>query len=176
MESWETGRDLQAVLGLSNRDDARTEEAMTPAQLAIRVPGADDPVLLGRMRALDIIADTDDGRLLVNGGFLRAAAMLAPLGLTLRAMLDEFAPVEKFATRRLRFSAVTLETPSPNKPLTWSSLPHSGGGEAPGGGGGAYGFIVANIRPMKPSGVQLSSAIVPPGRVMRRSSFAAAWW
>lgn len=43
-----------------------------------------------------------------------------------------------------------------------------------GGGGGAYGFIVANIWPMKPSGVQLSRPIVPPGRQTRTSSSALA--
>ena len=59
---------------------------------------------------------------------------------------------------------------------TWSSLPHIGGGWAPGGGGGAKGFMAANIRPMNPSGVQLSSPMVPPGRVTRSSSSAARWW
>src|SRR3712207_8342121 len=33
----------------------------------------------------------------------------------------------------------TSVTRSPNSPRTWSSLPHNGGGWAPGGGGGAYG-------------------------------------
>ena len=68
--------------------------------------------------------------------------------------------------------ASTSVTRSPNSSRTWSSLPHSGGGCAPGGGGGAYGFIVANIWPMKPSGVQLSRPMVPPGRVTRTSSSA----
>ena len=39
-----------------------------------------------------------------------------------------------------------------------------------------YGFMVANICPMKPSGVQLSRPIVPPGRQTRTSSSAAGWW
>jgi len=34
-----------------------------------------------------------------------------------------------------------------------SSSPHGGGGWAPGGGGTAYGFMAANIWPMKHSGV-----------------------
>ena len=67
-------------------------------------------------------------------------------------------------------------TRSPSRARTWSSLPHSGGGCAPGGGGGAYGFMVANICPMKPSGVQLSRPMVPPGRQTRTSSSAPAWW
>ena len=36
--------------------------------------------------------------------------------------------------------------------------------------------MVANICPMKPSGVQLSTPIVPPGRQTRTSSSAACWW
>ena len=46
---------------------------------------------------------------------------------------------------------VSSVTRSPNSSRTWSSSPHSGAGLAPGGGGGAYGFIVANSLPMKPS-------------------------
>jgi len=38
---------------------------------------------------------------------------------------------------------------------------------------GDVGFIVANICPMKPSGVQLISPIVPPGRQTRTNSSAA---
>ena len=45
-----------------------------------------------------------------------------------------------------------------------------------GGGGAAYGFMTANIRPMKPWGVQLASPIVAPGRETRTSSAAAASW
>ena len=51
--------------------------------------------------------------------------------------------------------------------------PTAAAGCAPGGGGGAYGFIVANRWPMKPSGVQLIIPIVPPGRHTRTSSSAA---
>src|SRR3712207_8928466 len=42
-------------------------------------------------------------------------------------------------------------------------------------GGGAYGRIVANIWPMKPSGVQLMSPMRPPGRATRTSSSAVGW-
>ena len=51
----------------------------------------------------------------------------------------------------------------PQQPRTWSSSPHSGGGWAPGGGGGAYGFMVANICPMNPAGVQAISPIRATG-------------
>ena len=37
------------------------------------------------------------------------------------------------------------------------------------------GFMTANISPMKPSGVQLSRPMVPPGRHTRTSSSALAW-
>ena len=53
-------------------------------------------------------------------------------------------------TVSVRVSARTTSTRSPNSARTWASSPHSGGGWAPGGGGGAYGFMVANIWPMKP--------------------------
>ncbi len=59
---------------------------------------------------------------------------------------------------------------------TWSSLPQSGGGWAPGGGGGANGPMVRNSAPIIPSGVQLNSPIVPPGRQTRTSSSATSWW
>ena len=64
----------------------------------------------------------------------------------------------------------------PNSSRRWSSLPHSGGGCAPGGGGGANGPIVRKSAPIIPSGVQLSSAIVPPGLQTRTSSSATSWW
>ena len=38
------------------------------------------------------------------------------------------------------------------------------------------GAITLNIRASPPVGVQLASAIWPPGRVTRASSAAAAWW
>jgi hypothetical protein len=36
--------------------------------------------------------------------------------------------------------------------------------------------MARNSEPIMPSGVQLSSAIVPPGRQTRTSSSAATWW
>ena len=73
-------------------------------------------------------------------------------------------------------SSVCRSTRSPNSSRTCSSLPHSGGGCAPGGGGGANGPIVRNSAPIMPSGVQLSIPIVPPGRHTRTSSSATSWW
>ncbi len=54
-------------------------------------------------------------------------------------------------------------------------MPHSIGEASP-AGGGTCAATVPNIAPMKPSGVQLASAIVPPGRVTRTSSAAARRW
>ena len=71
---------------------------------------------------------------------------------------------------------MTKSTPAPNSSSRCASLPHSGGGCAPGGGGGANGPIVRKSAPIMPSGVQLSSPIVPPGRQTRTSSSAASWW
>ena len=72
--------------------------------------------------------------------------------------------------------ASTSSTLSPSRSRTWSSAPHSGGGCAPAGGGGAYGRSTENICPMTPSGVQLTRPMRPPGRVTRTSSSAAARW
>ncbi len=74
-------------------------------------------------------------------------------------------PVTSSVCRR----TATSVTRSPSSSRTCSSLPHNGGGWAPGGGGGANGFMAANNWPMKPSGVQLSTATVPPGRQTRIS-------
>ena len=53
-----------------------------------------------------------------------------------------------------------------------SSLPHSGGGEANSGGLGMYLPRILNMRPIRPSGVQLTRPIAPPGRQTRTSSSA----
>lgn len=66
-------------------------------------------------------------------------------------------------------------TRSPNSSRTCCSSPHSGAGDAPGGGGGANGCIVAKSRPMKPCGVQLIIPMMPPGRQTRISSSATTW-
>ena len=86
------------------------------------------------------------------------------------------APLANRSTVSPSRTAATSLTRSPSSPRTCASSPHSGGGCAPGGGAGANGFMVANIRPMKPSGVQLSRPIRPPGRTTRTSSSAASWW
>lgn len=88
-------------------------------------------------------------------------------------VFPELLAVANMATGKPRRSVTTSVTRSPSSPRTWSSLPHSGGDDTPGGGGATYGFIVANSLPMKPSGVQLSRPIVPPGRHTRMSSSAA---
>ena len=51
----------------------------------------------------------------------------------------------------------------PEELVRWPSLPHSGGGCAPGGGAGANGPIVRNSAPTIPSGVQLEQPDGAPG-------------
>src|SRR3712207_7354231 len=58
---------------------------------------------------------------------------------------------------------------------TRCSVPHSAGGLTP-AGGGMYLPIVRKTWPIKLSGVQFTSPIVPPGRQTRSSSCAACSW
>ncbi len=67
------------------------------------------------------------------------------------------------------------EIPSPNSLRRCSSVAHSIGDWSPAGGGTCF-AMVRKRSPMKPSGVQPTSAIVPPGRVTRSSSAAACSW
>ena len=62
-------------------------------------------------------------------------------------------------------------TSDPNSSASPSSVPHFIG-EATPGGGGTCDPTVRNSAPTKPSGIQLASAMVPPGRVTRTSSAA----
>ena len=103
------------------------------------------------------------------GGDRRAVARLEVLAVVARALEGgdlQHVALAACGSRRGRRTARR----------TCSSLPHSGGGWAPGGGGGANGPIVRNSAPIMPSGVQLSSPIVPPGRQTRTSSSATSWW
>ena len=68
-----------------------------------------------------------DGRAVVS---LEEVAELGPVGETVDP--QGLLPRHQIVTR------------SPNRVRTWSARPHSGAGDAPGGGGGAYGFIAAN--------------------------------
>ena len=65
--------------------------------------------------------------------------------------------------------------PSPKRSRRWLSVPHSIGDRTP-AGGGTCAAIVRKKSPRNPSGVQLASAIVPPGRVTRSSSAATRSW
>ena len=84
--------------------------------------------------------------------------------------------VAKTVASRISRRCVWNSTRSPNSPARWASEPQRGGGCEPGGGGGANGASVRNSAPIMPSGVQLSSPMVPPRLVVRSSSPAAAAW
>ena len=58
----------------------------------------------------------------------------------------------------------TFSTPSPSSSATTASVPHRVAGWAPAGGATCLPTVL-RIPPTKPSGVQLASAIRPPGRV-----------
>ena len=65
--------------------------------------------------------------------------------------------------------------PAPNSSSRCSGRPQRAGGVTPAGGGTCR-PITPNIRPMKPAGVQLARAIVPPLRTTRSISLADRAW
>src|SRR5262245_30635999 len=67
--------------------------------------------------------------------------------------------------------ASKLETPEPKRSLTLASTPQRTGDGIP-GGGGTCAAVVLNICPIKPVGVQLAIAIVPPRLQTRNNSDA----
>ena len=72
----------------------------------------------------------------------------------------------------VRSSASSDAMPSPKSPRTYPSPPQSIGERTP-AGCGTCAAIVRKKSPRNPSGVQLASAMVPPGRQTRSSSAAA---
>jgi len=104
VESWESGRDLKAVLGMEQvLARPMPQQTMTLRELERRLPELQQtPALLDRLRALSAIADTDDGAIAVSAGFLDTYAALRAIGVPLDVMLDEFAPVWEFAQAQAR--------------------------------------------------------------------------
>ena len=76
---------------------------------------------------------------------------------------------------KVRSSTSRAVISSPNRSRRCCSVPHSIGDGTP-AGGATWPATVRNSWPMKPSGVQLARAMVPPGRQARSSSSAAFWW
>jgi DNA-binding transcriptional MerR regulator len=104
VDSWEAGRNLDAVLGLERSLVHGSElEPISRAALEARFPElAREPALLDRMSAADIIVRSDDGEIHIRKGFLDTAALLSSLGISLPVMLDEFEPVQAFADATAR--------------------------------------------------------------------------
>ena len=75
----------------------------------------------------------------------------------------------------VRSSISSEAIPSPKSVRRWASVPQSIGDCTP-AGGGTWAATVRKSSPMNPSGVQLASAIVPPGLQTRSSSAAACAW
>src|SRR5258707_703382 len=75
----------------------------------------------------------------------------------------------------MRDCAFTELAPASNISPSRPCVPHSAGDLAP-AGGGRYLPSVLNTWPMKPSGVQLASPMLPLGLQTRNSSAAALSW
>jgi DNA-binding transcriptional MerR regulator len=96
VESWERGRDLDALVGqeagLSALFGSAREVVLTPAELGERLPErALDPSLMARAVAVGLAEPTDDGRIRVpDARFLDTGPALAELGVPLEAILDEW--------------------------------------------------------------------------------------
>ncbi|HEX7135447.1 MAG TPA: MerR family transcriptional regulator [Iamia sp.] len=96
VESWERGRDLDALVGeqagLSTLFGSAREVVLTPAELAARLPvGAMEPATMARAVEVGLVALTDDGRIRVpDGRFVETGPALAALGVPLDAILDEW--------------------------------------------------------------------------------------
>jgi DNA-binding transcriptional MerR regulator len=105
VDNWESGRDLDAELGVERAlvRDGQARETLTNADLEARLPDlAAAPHLRSRLIELDIVRTADDGTITVPSGFLQMAAALSGLGIPLQVMLDEYAPVWTFAVDTAR--------------------------------------------------------------------------
>ncbi len=96
VESWEQGRDLDALVGeeagLSALFGSGREVVLTLAELADRMPeGATDPAVMVRAVEVGLVAPTDDGRVRVpDARFVETGPALAALGVPLDVVLDEW--------------------------------------------------------------------------------------
>jgi len=97
-DTWESGRDLGAVLGVERALGApATRVRVTRAELEREFPDLlDDPTLLARVEKLGaahVLGDDVDA----DPGFLEVGRSLRELGIPLAVMLDEFERVQAFA-------------------------------------------------------------------------------
>ena len=112
-DTWESGRDLDALLGieraLTGDEGSATREPVhiDRAELERRFPDlVADPSLAPRFEALDLIRAPGPakpaGVVEIDAGFLEIGTMLHGLGVPLGEMLDEFERVQAFATGTAR--------------------------------------------------------------------------
>ena len=131
--------------------------------------GAAVPLVAERVERRVELGRAAVSRALARARDRRAVARLEVLAVVVRAL--ERGDVEHVALDRAR-----ARRGRPAARARAPRCPTAAGAGRRAGGGGANGPIVRNSPPIMPSGVQLSSPIVPPGRQTRTSSSAACWW
>jgi DNA-binding transcriptional MerR regulator len=96
VESWERGRDLDALVGeeagLSTLFGSAREVVLTPAELGERMPvGALEPETMARAVEVGLVELTDDGRIRIpDVRFVDTGPALAAMGVPIAAILDEW--------------------------------------------------------------------------------------
>jgi DNA-binding transcriptional MerR regulator len=98
-DTWESGRDLGAVLGVERAlGTPAARVRVTRAELDSRFPElVDDRELMGRIEALGAARAVDGRDYDVDPGFLDIGSAMHALGVPLTVMLDEFERVHAFA-------------------------------------------------------------------------------
>ena len=98
-DTWESGRDLGAVLGVERALGAPAARVrVTRGELDRRFPEvADDHDLMGRLEGLGAARRVDGDEYDVDPGFLDIGTAMHDLGLPLTVMIDEFERVHAFA-------------------------------------------------------------------------------
>jgi DNA-binding transcriptional MerR regulator len=96
LEQWESGRSLDAVIGIEAELDSLLGEVhavvLDPADLLARFPeGSMTPELMQRASALGLVEPTEDGKVRVaDRRFLDSGSALAELGIPTDVILDEW--------------------------------------------------------------------------------------
>jgi DNA-binding transcriptional MerR regulator len=98
-DTWESGRDLGAVLGVERALGAPAPRRRIPrAELDREFPElVEDPALVARVEKLGAARPVNGDELEVDPGFLDVGRTLRELGIPLAVMLDEFERVQAFA-------------------------------------------------------------------------------
>jgi DNA-binding transcriptional MerR regulator len=99
-DSWESGRDLGALLGVERALGGASARRTVPrSELDQRFPElVEHPALIERFEALGVARLLSDDEVEVDSGFLDLGATIHELGVPVAVMLDEFERVDEFAT------------------------------------------------------------------------------